>query len=404
MSDRAVERPPQDFGGIGMINTLFKNGLLAAAALAALAGAAQAGGFSRGEADTDILFESGDFIFRSGATYVSPRRQFATTGGTANTDGVYTNGYWIPSVAAKIGVSENFACALTYTQPFGGDATYGMDVRKAQLANGRTPYGDKYFDTNEYGATCDVKLDAGAGKIHLLGGVFMQDFSYTAVNELDTLIPAATKYGTLRLEDDSAFGYRLGAAYEIPEYALRVSLMYRSKVKHDADEGSFDLKDLGTTLLPAEGYGTLPQSLKLYAQTGVAPGWLVYGSVKWTDWSVLDALNYTITGIGALQDVYNWSDGWTVQAGVAHVFNDKLTGTVNLTWDKGVSTGADIYTDTWTLGAGIQAKVGPGDLRFGGAVSYLTSGSQSVAEKATFDATTDGDWAYAITGSYKISF
>jgi len=390
-----------------MINTLFKNGLLAAVALAALAGAAQAGGFSRGEADTDILFESGDFIFRSGATYVSPRRQFATTGGTANTDGVYTNGYWIPSVAAKIGVSESFACALTYTQPFGGDATYGMDVRMAQLANGRTPYGDKYFDTNEYGATCDVKFDAGAGKIHLLGGVFMQDFSYTAVNEGDTIplyLASGKPYGTLRLNDDSAFGYRFGAAYEIPEYALRVSLLYRSKVKHEADEGSFDLGDLGTTLLPAKGYGTLPQSLKLYAQTGVAPGWLVYGSVKWTDWSVLDALNYTITGIGALQDVYNWSDGWTVQAGVAHVFNDKLTGTVNLTWDKGVSTGADIYTDTWTLGAGIQAKVGPGDLRFGGAVSYLTSGSQSVAEKATFDATTDGDWAYAITGSYKISF
>jgi long-chain fatty acid transport protein len=392
-----------------MINTLFKNGLLAAAALAALAGAAQAGGFSRGEADADILFESGDFIFRSGATYVSPRRQFATTGGTANTDGVYTNGYWIPSVAAKIGVSENFACALTYTQPFGGDATYGMDARvatavaNAMTGNSNAPYGDKGFETNEYGATCDVKFDAGAGKIHLLGGVFIQDFSYTAVNEADTLNPLASNYGTLHLEDDSAFGYRIGAAYEITEYALRISLMYRSKVKHEADEGYYDSKDFGLLMMPASGYGTLPQSLKLSAQTGVAPGWLVYGSVKWTDWSVLDALNYQINGTPR-QDTYNWKDGWTLQAGVAHVFNEKLTGTVNLTWDSGVSTGADIYTDTWTLGAGIQAKVGPGDLRFGGAVSYLTSGSQSVADGASFDATADNDWAYAITGSYKISF
>ena len=72
-----------------MINSIFKKGVLAVAALAALASAAQAGGFSRGEADTDILFESGDFIFRSGATYVSPRRQFATTRGTANTDGFF---------------------------------------------------------------------------------------------------------------------------------------------------------------------------------------------------------------------------------------------------------------------------------------------------------------------------
>lgn len=127
-----------------MIKAIFKNGVLTAAAFAAFATAAHAGGYTRGEADTDILFESGDFIFRAGATYVSPRRTFKTTGSgpslrDPNTDGVYTNDYWIPSVAAKISVSENFACALTYTQPFGADATYGMDVRRAQLANGKAP-------------------------------------------------------------------------------------------------------------------------------------------------------------------------------------------------------------------------------------------------------------------------
>jgi len=394
-----------------MIKAIFKNGVLTAAAFAAFATAAHAGGYSRGEADTDILFESGDFIFRAGATYVSPRRTFKTTGSgpslrDPNTDGVYTNDYWIPSVAAKISVSENFACALTYTQPFGADATYGMDVRRAQLANGKAPYGEKRFETNEYGATCDVKFDVGAGKLHLLGGVFWQDFSYTAVNELDTLIPASTRHGTLRLEDDGALGYRLGAAYEITEYALRVSLLYRSKVKHKTDEGSYDVMDLGSIYLPASGYGTLPQSLKLAVQTGVAPGWLVYGSVKWTDWSVLDALNYTINGpgLGAAQDVYNWKDGWTIQAGVAHVFNEKLTGTVNLTWDSGVSTGADIHEDSITLGAGVLAKVGPGDLRFGAGITHMSTGSQSVAQGATFNATGGGGWAYGVTGSYKISF
>lgn len=389
-----------------MISAIFKNGILTAAAFAAFATTAQAGGYARGEADTDILFESGDFIFRAGATYVSPRRTFDTTGGTANNDGAYTNDYWVPSVAAKIGISENFACALTYTQPFGADATYGMGVRRAQLANSRAPYGEKRFETNEYGATCDVKFDVGQGKLHLLGGVFWQDFSYIAVNELDTLIPASTRHGTLRLEDDGALGYRIGAAYEITEYALRISLLYRSQIKHKTDEGAYDLMDLGSIYLPASGYGTLPQSLKLAAQTGVAPGWLVYGSVKWTDWSVLDALNYTINGpgLGPAQDVYNWKDGWTIQAGVAHVFNEKLTGTVNLTWDSGVSTGADIHEDMITLGAGVLAKLGPGDLRFGGGITHMSKGSQSVAKGATFDATGGGGWAYGLTGSYKISF
>lgn len=386
-----------------MINTIFKHGILTAAAFAALATTAQAGGYSRGEADTDILFESGDFIFRAGATYVSPRRTFKTTGaaGAANNDGVYTNDYWIPSVAAKISVSENFACALTYTQPFGADATYGNDVRGLQVK----PYSDKGFETNEYGATCDVKFDAGAGKIHLLGGIFLQDFTYDAVVQ-----PAFSPLqGKFHLQDDSAFGYRIGVAYEITEYALRVSLMYRSKVKHEADEGYLDMTALGGGRASATGYGTLPQSLKLAVQSGVAPGWLVYGSVKWTDWSVLDSLNYNIAappmaGGGPGKDIYNWKDGWTIQAGVAHVFNEKLTGTVNLTWDSGVSTGADIHEASVTLGAGVLAKLGPGDLRFGAGITHMSTGSQSVAKGATFDATGGGGWAYGVTGSYKISF
>lgn len=381
-----------------MIGKIFKNGILASVAMAALATTAEAGGYSRGEADTDILFESGDFIFRAGATYVSPRRTFKTTGGAANHDGVYTNDYWIPSVAAKLTVSENFACALTYTQPFGADATYGPQARAAMVGLGK--YSDKGFETNEYGATCDVKFDAGPGKFHFLGGVFLQDFTYDATNEGSGALPA----GKFHLRDDGAFGYRIGAAYEITEYALRISLMYRSQVKHEADEGYYDFTTLPLSNLPATGYGTLPQSLKLSVQTGVAPGWLVYGSVKWTDWSVLDALNYKIGTNPAQKDVYNWKDGWTIQAGVAHVFNEKLTGTVNLTWDSGVSTGADIHGDTITLGAGILAKVGPGDLRFGGGISHMASGSQSTLKGATFDATGGGGWAYGVTGSYKISF
>ena len=53
---------------------------------------------------------------------------------------------------------------------------------------------------------------------------------------------------------------------------------------------------------------------------------------------------------------------------------------------------------------GLEARNPARNLRFGGAVSYLTSGSQSLAQGATFNATADNDWAYAISGSYKISF
>ncbi len=385
---------------------LKKTAILCLLGVSAIATSAHAGGWNRGEADTDILYEDGDYVMRGGAVYVSPKRSFATINGLDATDDRYSQDYWIPSLAAKFKASDNFACAFTYTQPFGADAEYGVQAQTASLRGGGSGSPSKEFITNEYGATCDISMQAGKGRVHLLGGVFLQDFEYTATSNL--AIPPGTAIGTLNLKDHEAFGYRLGLGYDIPEYALRAQLMYRSAVEHDADDGSFDWSALGLGTTDAVGSGTLPQSVKLSLQSGVAPGWMVYGSVKWTDWSVMQSLKYSIDrpggGVSDLEDVYNWKDGWTINAGVAHAFNEKIAGTVNVTWDSGVDTGADIYTDTWTFGAGVSIKAGPGELRVGGAVSYLTEGSQSVADDAVYDATADGDWAYALSANYRITF
>ncbi len=138
-------------------------------------------------------------------------------------------------------------------------------------------------------------------------------------------------------------------------------------------------------------------------QSGIAPDWLVYGSVEWTDWSVLQTLNYTVAG-SPKSDKFFWNDGWTIQGGVGHKFNDTVSGTLNVTWDKGVGSGADIQTDTWTFGAGALINAGPGQFKLGAGVTYITGGSQSVAKGATFNATTSGSWAYALGASYNIKF
>lgn len=152
------------------------------------------------------------------------------------------------------------------------------------------------------------------------------------------------------------------------------------------------------------GSGTLPQSVKLYAQTGVAPTWLVYGSATWTDWSVLQAFSYDVIGLGTATKVFNYTDGYTLQLGVGHDFDDRLSGTVNPTWDEGVGTGADITTDTWTLGLGAQYKTDAGTISLGGGLSYLTAASQHVASGATYDASADADWAVSGGISYALKF
>lgn len=391
-----------------MANNLKKTTALGLIAACAFVGGAQAGGFARGEADTDILYEDGEVAARGGYVYVMPQRGYETISGASTSDGDFTQNYSVPSFSAKFRASDNFSCAFTYTQPFGAKSEYGDDAQTADLTAdflaGRTTNAviTSEFKTDELGGTCAVNFDAGPGSLYVLGGVFTQSFDYS---ESKTL-------GTLDLEDNSAFGYRFGAAYEIKEYALRAELMYRSQVDHDAT-GTFTVENstLATTLGVPLGYqfdsvgsGSLPQSVELSLQSGIAPGWLAFGSIKWTDWSVLQTLNYTIDVLGDSEKNFFWRDGWTIMGGVGHTFTDKVSGAVTLTWDRGVGTGADIITDTWTLGAGTQIKAGPGVVRLGAAVSYLTEGEQSTSDGADFGATVGDDWAYAVSASYKISF
>ncbi|WHA42603.1 OmpP1/FadL family transporter [Agrobacterium larrymoorei] len=366
---------------------------------------AMAGGFSRGEANTDILFDDARFSTESSLVYVSPDRSYSKLMGQSVDEGAYSDSFLIPNVAFGMRFNDNLSCAFTYTKPFGGAGTYSEAAQNAELvtaaANGDplpNPTSRMKVSSDEYGGTCDIRVAAGPGRMHFIGGLFVESFSYRE----DTLI------GGVRLKDDGELGYRAGIAYDIPEYALRVQLLYRSEVRHEGD-GTFTASDFGTSLgipdtLPAFGKGTLPQSIKLYAQTGVAPGWLVYGSATWTDWSVLPEFSYTVTNLGTARKVFNYKDGYTLQLGVGHDFTDKLSGTTNITWDQGVGTGADITTDTWSIGVGVQYKAQVGTFGLGAALSYLTAGKQRVTEGATYDADAKADWAAVAGVSYKLSF
>lgn len=395
--------------------------------LAGLAGAtimattATAGGFSRGTADTDILYEDGDFVMRSGVLFVMPNKKYDTINGVASSDGRIVDSYAVPSAAVKLKLHDNLSCAGTVTQSFGAGATYGPEAVAAGLLVGNGVKSEG-FTSNELGLTCGANLAIGPGRLWVLGGLYMQDFDYAQTVELNPLTGLGGLDATLAFDDEYRPGYRVGFAYEVPEIALRAQLMYRSEVHHTpgVDVGTFSVPGALLTL-PAFGEGTLPQSLELKLQSGVAPGWLVFGSVKWTDWSVLDTLNYTIVGPGPLfgnptELEYGWRDGWTASAGVGHQFNDNLAAQAALTWDRGVSTTEDNLNDTWGLAGGVALSndANTATLSFGGGVTYLTGGSVamqavpdvigSIEPGDSFAYESDGSFAFALGASLKVKF
>ncbi len=401
--------------------------LIGAALVASLAavGAAQANGFARGTADTEILYENGDFDLRMGAAIVTPNRGYETINGVASTDGDYTNTYAIPSMAYKFNFADNLRCAGTYTQPFGASVTYGPQAIAAGAA--ASLQGTRYskFTMNEFGLTCGYNMEVGPGKLWILGGVFMEDIHYReAVSIADSPLagPVRGTIGTLDLKEGYVPGYRIGAAYEIPDIALRIQGMYRSEVSHSLT-GTFDAVDASNPANPvnlgpenpnAVGAATFPQSFELKAQSGVAPGWLVFGSVKWTDWSVFDKLRYTALSPTAKE--FYFKDGWTYSLGVGHQFNDMISGSLSLTYDQGISTTEDVNGDIITLATGLQIKTAENaKLSFGAAVSHLEGGSVAaenpLCNKVTsscpgnsFAYTVDGDWVYTVGGQFVVNF
>ena len=419
----------------------------------ALSSAAFAGGFSRGTADTDILYEPGTFSMRAGLTYVDPERGFQTINGASAGDSTYTGTYQIPSVAVGFG-SELFGCAGTYTEPFAAEGDYTgvpggalpqqvsstQSVSAADRLNFATAASLSRtrrieFKTNEFGATCRVSYAADFGRVSFLGGVYAEDFHFEGSSFGTTLGPVALGSpavvgSQVDVSSDGKYkpGYRIGAAFEKPELALRAQIMYKSEVVHDDVTGTGTVKVLSSgipgfaipglppvgAVLPVTSYlsdSTSPQSLTINAQTGIAPGYLLLASFNWTDWStnenVVSTIRNSALGINSSSYApYNWRDGYTGTIGLGHAFTDAISGAVQLGYDRGVSTGSDTtYTDLYTLAAGVSFKGEKfGELRFGGLVGYWTDGEQKISDGAYFNGSVGSDVVYGGNASLKITF
>jgi len=416
----------------------FSLALRGAAALvigSSFASAAFAGGLDRGGYDIDLLFDKGRYVFESGVTYVMPGRKVKNAKDTYPADGNLNNrsssvdasaNYAIPYGAFKIGITDDLDCMADYSQPFGGHLNEGQNWAGANNEI------ETKVRTNNYSATCSYKFDMGPGQFRVIGGGFYQEVSgYKSRLVYETVGPAAAIYngvGSLDV-DGHGWGWRAGLAYEIPEYAFRTSLVYNSRVRYDNLKGTVDLTEVPPPVVPG-GFGgkvtsvfgsaDAPDSLEWKVQTGIAPDWLAFGSVKWTNWSILQSISLCPTAnssiacnkrtqLTSLDLLYQ--DGWTITGGIGHKFDDKWSGAVSLTWDRGTSDGYGMNSDTWTLGAGVAYKATEHvQFNFGGALGLMTSGKSGPVTRGGVVYGNDVSYSFgndlvaALQTSVKVSF
>lgn len=257
---------------------------------------AHAGGLDRSGQGIGAIFEDGNYAeFSFGYVMPSVTASSAPYAG----EGSVAQPYSSIGFAMRTQVNDNVAFALIVDQPFGAAIEYpdigGGAVPMASVETMSITALGQYQINERVSAHAGVRMLNGSGSIDL--GAFANDYS-----------------------SGSGVGYVVGGAYEIPDIALRVALTYSSAISLELD---------GITV-PTTLTADFPQSVNLDFQTGIAADTLLFGSIRWADWSAV-----TVTDSGPAGELYApESDSITYNIGVGRRFSDNFAGSVSLGYEK----------------------------------------------------------------------
>ena len=361
----------------------------AASVLALCAGGAFAGGIDRSGQGIGVLFEDGTTVELSFGQ-VSPSISGTYAGGTASSGQVGVD-YNLTTFGFKHQINDKLSMALIADQPFGAAVSYPSTATFAALANTNAEF-------TSQGLTALARYEF-SDRLSVHAGIKGQWV------EMNVAVPGggALAYSASGARDFEA-GYVVGAAYEIPDIALRVALTYSSEVTHSIATTEASVATGGADITSPDTQITLPQSVNLDFQTGIAANTLLFGSVRWVDWSRTNISpdHYVNTlGQSALLD-YD-QDRITYTLGVGRKFNENWSGSVSVGHEaqQGGTTGNLGPTDGFTsLGVGVSYSSGQHKISGGLRHVWIGDATSSGAGGANGTFADNSAWAFGMKYSY----
>jgi long-subunit fatty acid transport protein len=233
-------------------------------------------------------------------------------------------------MAYKSQINEQVSIALIYDQPFGADVDY--DTGSTYVLS------DTNAQVETDGVTALVRYEINpAFSVH--GGM-----RYVQANGVyDRADVGAPNGYESTYSSGGGVGYVIGGAYERDDIAMRIALTYSSEIDLELD-GS--VGDLSTTL---------PESVNLDFQTGIAADTLLFGSVRYVAWDGF-SLDDSIDGSILSYD----DDVFTYNIGVGRRLSDSFAVSFSVGYEK--STGEE------------TGNLGPTD----GFISYQIGGAYTI--------------------------
>lgn len=210
---------------------------------------------------------------------------------------------------------------------------------------------------------------------NIYGGLSWQSFKgelkiagqqYDALNGYDA-----------HFKNDNAVGWLAGLSYQRPEYGIKTSITYRSKIKHknSTSESTFYSNGPFTIVPETQTAIETPQSVNFEFQTGISPSNLMYGAVRWVNWQnfvmqppQLGAVLYWASQdpqyreLAQLKLISYKKDQWSGKLGIAHQWNSQWLTALEFVWDKGSGNPASTLnpSDGYRgLGLGIMYRFNP---------------------------------------------
>lgn len=339
-----------------------------------------AGGMEVTRLPTDMMFEDGNYVSISFASFKPD-----VTDNNYATEGSMYNDRSATTLTFKTQINEKLSIGFASYKSAEISLDYA-DTLVTSLPNGMQGGLD--------GVNVDLVVDTLAllgryeimDNISIIGGLKYS----TGSGGGDVVIQPA---GTIVAEKGSTTGTIIGASYEKPEIALRISGIYQAKqeMRHSTTTSlGGDLEDTKSAL---------PKSLTIDFQTGIAPNTLLFGSIHrayWGDahisfWSIAGAppllggtgLGGTAfpasTGTGYVQKS-TWTDTTSLSLGVGRKLSDQWAISASLNYEgASEAVGSSLLSTTdGVRGITLGAKYTLDSMVISGGMNYSKLGDKTV--------------------------
>lgn len=338
-----------------------------------------AGGIDRSGMPMGWLFETGNYAELSYGQ-VNPTVQGATLVPlgplpAGSPSGDLAKSYGMTGLALKMDLNDRLSLGLQFDQSFGADVAY--PVAPYPLAGTRaTINSDTVMLAARYKFGNGLSVHGGLRSVGVGGDV-------TIVN--GGAVAYSAGFGS-----DRDTGFMLGAAFEKPEIALRVALTYFSQTDH-AMPTALTVPVALTAITPV----SLPQSVNLDVQSGISKDTLVFGQIRWADWTAVN-----LVGPGPQPLLAYANDSITYTLGVGRKFSDTWSGAASISYERaqgGVQSnfeptdgrvslglGATYTRDAMKITAGVRyVKLGDATA-LGGAAAFTDNSALAFGLKVGF--------------------